>query len=95
MLNSNDWKNRKEAIDTGASTERNAAPRHDLEQSPRFILSESFIAISVFASRACALEPDGIPEESFIVPGARAERTSTTRICNKEDRCDGRNIASS
>jgi len=36
--------------------------------------------LSQSALRVCALAPDGIPEESFIVPGARVECAASRRL---------------
>lgn len=89
----NDWKGRDEQ--SVHRTERHAAPRHDLEQFPRFILSESFIARSAPCERVRWRRME-FRRSHLLLPG-RARRvrgvTSTSRICNKEDRCDGRNIA--
>lgn len=73
-----------ESIDTDASTERNATVLE--QQFPRFILSESFIAIPhrervCVCVRARASASDGIPEKSFIVPcGACVERAASRRL---------------
>lgn len=74
--------------------EPNAMRHPDLE-FPRFILSESFIARSAPCERVRWRRME-FRRSHLLFPG-RARRvrgvTSTSRICNKEDRCDGRNIA--
>lgn len=64
---------------------------HDLEQLPRFILSESFIAVRLGERVGARWNSGGV---IYCSRGARRARgvTSTSRICNKEDRCNGRNI---
>lgn len=62
--------------------ERNAAPRHDLEQFPRFILSESFIARSAPCERVCVCVGVGWNSVGVIYcsRGARVECTASRRL---------------